>query len=193
AAFDRVEAGYRAMCDRTRTSLKGASDVRPIFFVYPDEASRANGAQLATANPTTRSAVHITLDEDTEFAILDLLLPRLWKWRPVSPLVRLGVVTALVVPRDELIDRATELACAGDWRSISSISVSSASDHLLRTEVGLLIAQVEAIGGIEAVRAVWTAGQARGRISLESTLQMVVGSTTREIEQHILYDVIECP
>jgi len=191
-AFSRLEEGYSGMCERTDSSLAASSGIRPIFFVHPDEASCMVGKQLASANPTTVSAVHLTLDDDLQYTIVDLLLPRLWKWWPISPLVRLGTVTALVTPRDELISWATELACAGDWRRIAGLSVSSASDHLLRTEVGLLIAQVEEIGGIDAVRALWTAGREHGRISMEATLQAVVGSTTRELEDLMISEVIHC-
>ncbi|MFC2099700.1 hypothetical protein ACFLSF_02590 [Candidatus Bipolaricaulota bacterium] len=192
AAFERVEAGYGAICDRIGTSLKEGSGVRPIFFVYRDEASCAMGAQLAPANPAALSAAHVVLDDNMAYAIVDLLLPRLWNWRPISPLVRLGTVAALVFPREELLAWGTELACTGDWRSISSLSISSASEHLLRAEVGLLIAEVESMGGIEAVHAAWVAGQEHGRVSLETTLQSVVGSTTREMERRILFDVIDC-
>ena len=188
----RVEAEYRSLCDRVGTSLRETSGVRPFFFVYIDAASLAIGGRLATSNPVAMSSIHLTLDEDSRFTMAEPLLARMWAWWPVSPLARIGAISALSSQRDELVRRGAELFCNASWERIGGLSTGASDKEVLRTELGLLVSQIEALVGPEAVRAVWTAGKDHGRISLEATVQSVTGLTTRTIEDQILFEVIDC-
>lgn len=191
-ALARVESEYQFLCRRLGTSLLETSEVRPAFFVYPDTESRDVGARIGGEDPTAVFSVHLVLDEDPLLAMTESLLPRLWGWRPASPLVRIGVLTALLTERSELVEQGASLYCSQAWQRVSGLAVGTTSEQILELEIGLLVSEVESIGGLDGIRALWTAGQERGRVSLETALRSVVGLGVRELEDHILVDVISC-
>ena len=191
-ARSRVEAEYQSLCERIGANLRETAGVRPFFFVYPDAASLTIGNRLATSIPVAMSGVHLCLDEDSRFTMAEPLLSRIWGYWPASPLVRIGAISALCTPRDLLVTRGAELFCNASWQRIGGLSTGSTDKQILRTELGLLISQLEMLMGPEAVRAAWIAGKGRGRISLEATIQRVADLTTQTIEDQILYEVLDC-
>ena len=127
-----------------------------------------------------------------QFDLTERLLPMLWNWWPASPLVRIGIVSALSSPYDELVSAGRDLACSGAWFQFSSLAATLGDRHTLRTEAGLLFAYIEQISGLDGLRQFWTARRVREMASLEGALQSFLGTTRTEIERTLREDVLGC-
>ena len=191
ALEQRIRAIHDAMAERVGASLADRG-IRPIFFIYPDVVTRNIGDHVGPDDPKSISSVHLVLDEDWRFDITEALLPRLWKWWPASPLVRVGIVTALSTSYDALVSAGRELACDGNWFPFESLAATLGDVQTLRTEAGLLFAFVEQEVGLDGLKEFWSARRGREMASLEGALQSHLGVTRLEIEQTLLRDVLDC-
>jgi len=188
----RISETYDAMTGRIGASLTEQS-VRPVFFLYPDNRQRSIGDHVRPSDPTSVGAVHLVLGGNWRFDMTESLLPRLWKWWPASPLVRVGIVSALSTSMDDLMAAGIGLACSGAWFPFSHLAATLGDVHTLRTEAGLLFAYVEERLDLEGLRRFWTARRVREMASLEGALQSFLGMTRQEIEQVLLQEFLHCP
>jgi len=188
----RIGEIYGAMSERVDASF-AEEGIRPVFFVYPDAMQRNIGEHVGPGDPTNVGAAHLVLGGDWPFDMTERFLPRLWGWWPASPLVRIGIVSALSLPTDELVAAGIDLACSGSWFPFSNLAATLTDVHTLRTEAGLLFAYVEEVSGLEGLMRFWMARRVREMASLEGTLQSFLGTTRQEIEQILLEDLLDCP
>ena len=187
-----IDAAYETMM--RRVGLWHAEEIlHPTFFVYSDVVQRNIGRNVGPSDSTNVNAVHLVLGDEVQFDMTERLLPRLWSWWPASPLVRVGIVSALSKSYDELVSAGIDLACSGAWFPFSSLAATLGDRHTLRTEAGLLFAYIEQISGLEGLRRFWMARRVRELASLEGALQSFLGTTRAEIERSLLEDVLGCP
>ena len=187
----RIGAAYETMMRRLGLWHEGAV-LHPTLFVYSDSVQRNLGRNVGPSDPTNVHAAHLVLGDDVQFDLTERLLPRLWNWWPASPLVRIGIVSALSSPYDELVSAGRDLACSGAWFPFSSLAATLGDRHTLRTEAGLLFAYIEQISGLDGLRQFWTARRVREMASLEGALQSFLGTTRTEIERTLREDVLGC-
>ena len=187
---ERILEPYLALC-----GLAGASfpeNVQPTVFVHANaSAKRAMSEYLGLDRELTPIA-HLCPEEDWPFEIAHALLPRLWGPGPFSPLARIGTAAFLTSAYDDLVDRGTELSCGTGWVPLTLLDVGTAKESVVRTEAGLIFAQIERTMGMDAVRRAWCESRTAGCVTLESTLRTILGTSKSEIESVLRTQVLQC-
>jgi hypothetical protein len=198
-AAERVAiAGWRAIeAVLNALGLEDASLPERITLVlYPSEAARDQepallpGADDAALLEVTRE----TPVEEIEQTLAELAPEYGYGARSSSRLVRSGVATAVLRPRETLIDHACGLIAENAWIWLERLDFNRSDIENVLVEAGLLFRYVLDTWGPEAIAQIWamTARQPRPA-SLETALETACGVGRKEIEDALLATVLRCP
>ena len=182
---------YLSLCSITDASF--SDGLSPTVFVHPDAATKRAVSEHLGLDRELTPIAHVCPGEDWPYEIAHALLPRLWEPGPISPLARIGIAAFLTHPIEDLVQHGTELSCGTGWVPLMLLDVGTAKESVVRTEAGLLFAQIERTMGMDAVRRAWCESRTAGCVTLESTLRTILGTSKAEVESVLRTEVLRCP
>jgi hypothetical protein len=196
AALETLALSVEQACESVSRSL-GLSPAqlppRLTVFVYPDQASRDQGATLAPLGETRNAVLHLAATEDVAFRVAQVLPTYAWVSDSYSRLLREGLAAALTRDEGALIEEACRLRSYGRWVPLRAVDFGSAEPAVVWVEAGLLLQYLLASGGPEGIRAVWTATSPEDRfVSFDRALAETYGMRREELETALVGSVLRC-
>ena len=181
---------FLALCTRIDSTFPDG--LLPTVFVHADASSERLVSECLGFDRDLTPIAHVCPGEDWPYEIAHALLPRLWGAGPFSPLARIGTAAFLAHPIEVLVEHGTELSCGTGWVPLMLLDVGTAKESVVRTEAGLLFAQIERTMGMDAVRRAWCESGTAGCVTLESILRTILGTSKADIESSLRTEVLRC-